>query len=153
MISEKKKIYIYTDGACKGNPGRGGWGALLRFNDHEKEMMGYEEHTTNNRMELMAAIRALQTLKQSCSVDIYTDSQYVMKGITEWLPKWKKNAWRTSTNKPIKNEDLWMELDQVASLHGVNWFWVRGHDGHPENERADFLANQAIIQQMKGKSP
>ena len=137
-------IKIYTDGACKGNPGPGGWGVLLISGQHEKTLCGGEQHTTNNRMELMAAIRALQALKQSSQVDLYTDSQYVRKGITEWMANWKKRGWRTAAKKPVKNEDLWRLLDAEVSQHQVAWHWVKGHSGHPGNERADQLANEGI---------
>ena len=135
---------IYTDGACRGNPGPGGWGAILRYNGHEKTLYGAEPMTTNNRMELMAAIQALESLKRPCRVRITTDSQYVQKGITEWLANWKKRGWRTAAKKPVKNVDLWKRLDAAVAAHDVHWEWVRGHSGHPENELADTLANQAI---------
>ena len=135
---------IYTDGACRGNPGPGGWGALLRSGDHEKEISGYEGHTTNNRMELKAAIRALEALKQPCTVELYTDSQYVKNGITTWMADWKRRGWRTADRKPVKNIDLWQELDALSAAHRIHWHWVRGHTGHAENERADRLANAAI---------
>ncbi|WP_367605596.1 ribonuclease HI [Legionella sp. W05-934-2] len=137
-------IEIYTDGACQGNPGPGGWGAILRYKDHEKELSGAEALTTNNRMELMAAIKALQALKRSCRVDVYTDSQYVRRGMTEWLNAWKQKQWRNAQNKPVKNADLWQELDTLAQKHDIHWHWVKGHAGHPENERADRLATSAI---------
>ncbi len=137
-------VEIYTDGACRGNPGPGGWGALLRAGRHEKVLSGAESDTTNNRMELMAAIRALEALRRPCRVDLYTDSRYLRNGITEWLSKWKRNGWRTADRKPVKNVDLWQRLDQAAARHRINWHWVRGHSGHPENERADRLANEAI---------
>ena len=135
---------IYTDGACRGNPGPGGWGVLLRFNDKEKELWGGEAGTTNNRMELMAAIRALEALKRPSRVKLYTDSLYVMKGITTWIHDWKRRGWRTAEKKPVKNEDLWRELDVLAARHEIEWHWVKGHNGHPENERADALANNGI---------
>ena len=135
---------IYTDGACRGNPGPGGWGVLLRFNDKEKELWGGEAGTTNNRMELMAAIRALEALKRPSRVKLYTDSLYVMKGITTWIHDWKRRGWRTAEKKPVKNEDLWRELDVLAARHEIEWHWVKGHNGHPENERADALANKGI---------
>lgn len=138
------KVEIYTDGACRGNPGPGGWGALLRYGDHEKELSGSEPRTTNNRMELMAAIQALEHLKRPCRVDLTTDSQYVQKGISEWLAGWKRKGWKTAARKPVKNADLWQRLDAAVQRHEVRWHWVRGHSGHPENERADQLANQAI---------
>lgn len=135
---------IFTDGACKGNPGVGGWGALLRFDGREKELFGGEALTTNNRMELLAVIRSLEALKRRCRARVYTDSQYVQKGISEWLPGWKRRGWRTGDNKPVKNVDLWQALDALASAHEVEWVWVRGHAGHPENERADQLANRGV---------
>jgi len=135
------KIEIFTDGACKGNPGPGGWGALLRWNGHEKEIFGGEPDTTNNRMELMAAIKALEALKDDADVDLYTDSKYVRDGITQWLPRWKANGWKTAAKKPVKNDDLWRRLDEALGDHSINWHWVKGHAGHPENERADQLAN------------
>ncbi len=141
---EQNKIYIYTDGACKGNPGRGGWGALMKYTDSEKELFGGEQNTTNNRMELTAAIKALQTLKRPCKVKLTTDSQYVRKGISEWIENWKKKNWKNSQNKPVKNVDLWQQLDEQQQRHDVSWHWVKGHSGHPENERADELANQGV---------
>lgn len=139
-------VQIFTDGACKGNPGPGGWGALLRFGEHEKKLKGAEPLTTNNRMELMAAIMALANLKRRCRVDLTTDSQYVKKGITEWMTNWKKNNWRTAAKKPVKNADLWQRLDELVSQHQVQWHWVKGHSGHAENELVDTLANEAIAQ-------
>lgn len=139
-----KHVFIYTDGACRGNPGPGGWGVLLRYGSHEKKMYGAEANTTNNRMELMAAIQALSSLKESCKVELHTDSKYVQQGITEWLIGWKKRHWKKPDNKPVKNADLWQELDKQASRHEVSWHWVKGHSGHPENDIADALANQAI---------
>ncbi len=139
---------IYTDGACRGNPGPGGWGAVLRYQGHEKTLYGAEAMTTNNRMELMAAIRALESLKRQCRVRLTTDSQYVQKGITEWLPNWKKRGWKTAARKPVKNADLWQRLDAAITGHEIMWEWVRGHSGHPENEQADALANQAIDELM-----
>lgn len=136
-----KKIEIYTDGACSGNPGPGGWGALLRFNDHEKELSGAEADTTNNRMELTAAIKALEALKHRCDIDLYTDSTYVKNGITEWMDGWKAKGWPSK----IKNQDLWKELDALVNKHIVRFHWVKGHSGHPENERADKLATDAIL--------
>ena len=135
---------IYTDGACKGNPGPGGWGALLQFDGREKELCGGEPATTNNRMELTAVIRALQALRRRCEVDLYTDSQYVQKGISEWVASWKRRGWKTADKKPVKNVDLWLELDRLAGGHDIRWHWVRGHAGHAENERADQLANKGI---------
>jgi len=138
------RVEIYTDGACRGNPGVGGWGALLRFRDRELELFGGEPATTNNRMELTAAIQALAALKRRCEVALYTDSQYVRQGITTWLADWKRRDWRTSDRKPVKNQDLWQQLDALAAKHDISWHWVRGHTGHPENERADALANRGI---------
>jgi ribonuclease HI len=137
-------VEIYSDGACRGNPGPGGWGALLRSNGAEKELYGGEASTTNNRMELMAAIRALEALKRPSRVKLYTDSIYVMKGITAWIHDWKRRGWRTAEKKAVKNEDLWRQLDALAARHEVEWYWVKGHAGHPENERADQLANKGI---------
>jgi ribonuclease HI len=139
-------VTLYTDGACKGNPGPGGWGVLLQYNGHEKTMYGAEPHTTNNRMELTAAIQGLAALKRSCIVKIYTDSQYVKNGITQWLPGWKRRHWRNASNEPVKNQDLWQQLDEIIQHHEIEWFWVKGHSGHPENDRVDALANQAIIE-------
>ena len=141
----KKTVVIYTDGACKGNPGPGGWGALLEYDGHRKELFGGEPHTTNNRMELVAVIRALEALKRESDVAIYTDSQYVKNGIEAWIHAWKRNGWKTSDKKPVKNEDLWRELDELATRHRISWHWVRGHDDNPGNERADELANQGVI--------
>jgi ribonuclease HI len=138
------KVVIYTDGACSGNPGPGGWGAILTFGDHEKEISGGEPHTTNNRMELMAAISALETLKRPCKVELHTDSQYVQQGISSWIKSWKKNGWRTADKKPVKNTDLWQRLDAAMARHEVDWRWVKGHYGHEMNERADLLARSAI---------
>jgi len=139
-------VEIFTDGACKGNPGPGGWGALLRYNGNEKELFGGEADTTNNRMELMAAIKALESLNRPCSVNLTTDSVYVRSGITEWMPNWKKRGWKTAARKPVKNDDLWKRLDAATQPHEVSWHWVKGHSGHPENERADELANRGIEQ-------
>lgn len=138
------RVEAWTDGACRGNPGPGGWGVLLRAGEHERELWGGDGHTTNNRMELTAAIRALETLKHPCTVELYTDSQYVRGGITEWLAGWKRNGWRTAGRKPVKNQDLWQALDAAAARHDIRWHWVKGHSGHPENERADALANRGI---------
>ncbi|HLB57309.1 MAG TPA: ribonuclease HI [Gammaproteobacteria bacterium] len=146
-----KKIIIFTDGACRGNPGPGGWGALLRYGKHEKTLLGAESHTTNNRMELMAAIKALTSLREPCSIELHTDSQYVQKGITEWLPQWKKRHWKKADNKPVKNADLWEELDRETHRHKIVWYWVKGHNGHIENELVDALANQAIDDAIKRK--
>lgn len=139
-----KHVEIYTDGACSGNPGPGGWGAILVYGGKEKELSGFEENTTNNRMELMAAIAALEALKESCRIDITTDSQYVREGITGWIKKWKQNGWKTANKKPVKNVDLWERLDSLMGVHTVTWHWVKGHAGHPMNERADELARDAI---------
>jgi ribonuclease HI len=138
------RIDIFTDGACSGNPGPGGWGAILRAGGHEKEISGGEPLTTNNRMELMAAIRALESLKKPSAVTLHTDSRYVMDGATKWLARWKANGWKTADKKPVKNEDLWRALEAEMARHDIRWQWVRGHDGHPENERADALARGAI---------
>ncbi len=135
-------VEIFTDGACKGNPGPGGWGALLRYGKTEKELCGGERLTTNNRMELLAVIRALESLKRRCAVKLHTDSQYVQKGISQWIINWKKRGWKTADKKPVKNEDLWRELDQLAAQHRIEWIWVKGHAGHDGNERADALANK-----------
>lgn len=140
-----KHVQIFTDGACKGNPGKGGWGALLRMGDHEREMAGSEKDTTNNRMELTAAIQALQALKQPCQVTLHTDSKYVLDGITKWIFGWQKKGWKTADNKPVKNEDLWRLLVDAVRPHKIEWVWVKGHDGHPENERVDKLASDAAI--------
>ncbi|OYZ37274.1 MAG: ribonuclease HI [Novosphingobium sp. 16-62-11] len=140
-----KQVEIFTDGACKGNPGKGGWGALLRMGEREKELSGSEKDTTNNRMELMAAIQALQALKQPCRVTLHTDSKYVLDGITKWIFGWQKKGWKTADNKPVKNEDLWRLLVDVVRPHKIEWVWVKGHDGHPENERVDKLASDAAI--------
>ena len=137
-------VEIYTDGACKGNPGLGGWGAVLRCNGNEKTLKGSEELTTNNRMELTAAIKALSALTRPCQVDLFTDSQYLRLGMTTWLSQWKKKGWRNAKNQAVKNADLWQMLDELANIHKVTWHWVKGHSGHPENEQADALANQAI---------
>ena len=137
-------VVVYTDGACKGNPGPGGWGALLRWGDRERELFGGEAHTTNNRMELTAVIEALSALKQRCRVDVYTDSEYVKNGITAWIHNWKLRGWRTADKKPVKNVELWRRLDELAMSHDVRWHWVRGHDGDPGNERADELANMGV---------
>ena len=139
-----KKVVIHTDGACQGNPGPGGWGVLLRSNKQEKELWGGEADTTNNRMELTAVIRALEALKRPSRARVFTDSQYVQKGISQWVHDWKRRDWRTADKKPVKNLDLWKRLDELAALHDVEWHWVRGHAGHPENERADRLANKGI---------
>lgn len=137
---------IHTDGACSGNPGPGGWGVILQWGDHTKELHGGEAHTTNNRMELMAAITALETLKRPCVVDLHTDSQYLRQGITGWIHGWKRNGWRTADRKPVKNADLWQRLDAAVNRHTVHWHWVRGHAGHDLNERADELAREGIAE-------
>lgn len=137
-------VEVFTDGACRGNPGPGGWGALLRYGNSEKELFGGESETTNNRMELMAAIQALESLNRQCSVQLTTDSVYVKNGITQWIAKWRKNGWKTANKKPVKNVDLWQRLDAAVQDHEVTWHWVKGHSGHPENERADLLANRGI---------
>ena len=137
-------VEIYTDGACKGNPGIGGWGVLIRFNDHEKEIFGGEMETTNNRMELTAVIEALTALTRDCDAVVFTDSAYVQKGISEWIHGWKKNGWKTASKQPVKNADLWVKLDELRRQHRVDWRWVKGHAGHIENERADALANRGV---------
>lgn len=148
-INSSEIVEIYTDGACSGNPGPGGWGVVLRAQGgQEKELSGGEMETTNNRMELTAAIQALEALKRPCRVRVYTDSTYVRDGMSNWLRGWKKNAWRTSSNQPVKNLDLWQRLDALAETHDIEWHWVKGHAGHPENERADLLARNAIVQLM-----
>jgi ribonuclease HI len=138
------RVEVFTDGACRGNPGPGGWGVLLRYGEREKELYGSERQTTNNRMELMAAIIALESLKRPCEVTLTTDSQYVRKGITEWMAGWKRRGWKTADKKPVKNQDLWQRLEAVAHKHQIHWKWIKGHSGHEENERADRLANRAI---------
>lgn len=145
-----KHVEAFTDGACRGNPGPGGWGAILRFNGHEKELCGGEPETTNNRMEMLAAIRALEALREPCSVAVYTDSVYLKNGITQWLPRWKSRGWRTANRKPVKNQDLWERLDALVGQHDVAWHWVKGHAGHDENERADALANKGIERLQSG---
>lgn len=142
-------VEIYTDGACRGNPGPGGWGALLRYDGTEKTLYGGETNTTNNRMELMAAIQALSALKRPCRVELTTDSQYVRKGITEWMADWKRRGWKTAAKKPVKNRDLWEQLDALVEQHDICWHWVRGHSGHAENEQVDALANQGIDEMME----
>jgi ribonuclease HI len=149
MMSEKR-VTIHTDGACSGNPGPGGWGAILAFGDHERELKGGDQHTTNNRMELMAAISALEALKRPCTVDLHTDSEYLRNGITAWIHGWKKNGWRTSDKKPVKNVDLWKRLDDALRHHDVHWHWVKGHAGHAQNERADELAREGLIAARAG---
>lgn len=139
-----KHVEIFTDGACSGNPGPGGWGVVLRYNSRERELSGGEAHTTNNRMELRAAIAALETLKRPCSVDLHTDSAYLRDGITRWIARWKTNGWRTAARKPVKNSDLWQRLDKALAPHQITWHWVKGHAGHHGNERADTLARNAL---------
>lgn len=145
-----KQVLIYTDGACRGNPGPGGWGALLRFGKHEKILSGAEDLTTNNRMELMAAIQALAALSEPCKIELYTDSKYVQKGISEWIHAWKKRNWQKSDKSAVKNADLWKQLDHETSRHTVEWHWVKGHSGHTENDLVDSIANQAIDNLLKG---
>ena len=143
-MTQDKTVSLYTDGACKGNPGKGGWGVLMRYGSHEKELFGGEAHTTNNRMELTAIIQGLAALKRPCAVVIYTDSQYVKNGMEQWIHGWKKNGWKTASKQPVKSEDLWRQLDRLAAQHQIQWQWVRGHAVHTENERADALANQGV---------
>lgn len=143
------KIEIFTDGACRGNPGPGAWAVLLRYREKEKMLSGTELNTTNNRMELMAAIQALMALKKPCQIVLSTDSQYVKKGITEWLAQWKRRAWKTASKTPVKNSDLWKLLDEQAARHAIQWQWVKGHSGHPENDRVDELANEALDKLLK----
>jgi ribonuclease HI len=147
-----KKVEVFTDGACRGNPGPGGWGALLRYGDVERELCGGEVHTTNNRMELQAAIEALKALSRPCSVELTTDSEYVRNGITSWLASWKQKGWKTAGRKPVKNVDLWQELDLQNQRHAVNWHWIKGHSGHSENERADQLANRGLEEALSATS-
>ena len=147
MTSE---VIIYTDGACSGNPGPGGWGAILISGANERELWGADPATTNNRMELMAAIQALETLKRPCKVELHTDSQYVRQGITEWMANWKRRGWMTADKKPVKNEDLWRRLDAARAKHDVAWRWVKGHNGHPLNERADALARRGLNEGLAG---
>ena len=149
LLKNMKKVEIFTDGACSGNPGPGGWGVLLRYNGQEKVLNGAEPDTTNNRMELLAVIRALEQLKEPCDIDLTTDSQYVKKGITEWLIAWKNRNWHTAGKKPVKNIDLWQRLEELAVKHKINWHWVRGHNGHRENEIVDELARSAIEKLLK----
>jgi len=143
-MNKTEKVQIFTDGACKGNPGPGGWGAILRFQDNEKEINGYKPLTTNNIMELMAVIESLKAISKPFQIEITTDSKYVKNGITSWIHNWKKNGWKTAAKKPVKNKELWIELDHLIQKHNVSWEWVKGHSGHIENERADELANEAI---------
>ena len=138
------EVQLFTDGACRGNPGPGGWGVVLRYGEREKELFGGERDTTNNRMELTAVIQGLAALKRPCTVAVTTDSQYVKNGITQWIQNWKRNGWKTSARKPVKNDDLWRQLDEAVARHSVSWHWVKGHAGHRENERADALANRGI---------
>jgi ribonuclease HI len=153
QASQLPHVVIHTDGACSGNPGPGGWGAILAFGDHEKELRGGEPNTTNNRMELMAAISALEALKRPCRVDLHTDSQYLRDGVMTYLSRWKQNGWRTADKKPVKNIDLWQRLDAAMPQHQIRWHWLRGHAGHAVNERADALARQAIAQVRAGSRP
>ena len=143
-MNSRQKVRIYTDGACKGNPGKGGWGALLEYNGKIKEINGYSRETTNNMMELTAVIKSLEILNRPCNIIITTDSQYVKNGITQWIHNWKKNGWKTANKKPVKNKGLWLHLDKAISEHKIQWEWIKGHSGHPQNERADELANLAI---------
>jgi ribonuclease HI len=149
-MSTDGNVDIYTDGACRGNPGPGGWGVILRLGERERELWGGERQTTNNRMELTAAIRGLEALKRPVAATVHTDSQYVLKGISEWIHGWKRNGWKTADRKPVKNADLWQILDALAARHALKWVWVKGHAGHPENERADGLANRGIDELDKG---
>jgi len=144
-----KQVTISTDGACRGNPGPGGWGALMEFGDSKKSIKGAEAETTNNRMELMAAIASLEALTRECDVKLITDSKYVMQGMNEWIKNWKKNNWKTAAKKPVKNVDLWQRLDTATQKHNIKWEWVKGHTGHPGNERADELANEAIDEMLQ----
>ncbi len=146
----EKTVYLFTDGACKGNPGAGGWGVLLRYGGHEKELFGGEAQTTNNRMELTAVLSGLKTLNRPCDVVICTDSQYVKNGMESWIHNWKKNGWKTAGRQPVKNADLWQQLDEQVARHRVRWQWVKGHAGHTENERADALANRGVEQALRG---
>lgn len=138
------KVKLFTDGACRGNPGPGGWGAFMEFGDAHKELYGYDAETTNNRMELTAVIESLKALNRACQIELHTDSKYVLQGITQWIDGWKKNGWKTAAKKPVKNEDLWRELDLQVAHHNIDWHWVKGHSGNPGNEKADQLANQGI---------
>ncbi len=143
-MSDVKPVEIFTDGACRGNPGKGGWGLLMRYGDTEKEAYGYEKQTTNNQMELMAVIQGLESLKRPCDIILTTDSKYVIQGITEWIGGWKARGWKTASKKPVKNKELWQRLDKAIEPHNIEWRWVKGHSGHVENERVDALANKAI---------
>ena len=147
------QVTIFTDGACKGNPGPGGWGAILMSNGHEKELYGYEPQTTNNRMEMMAVIAALEALKKPCQVSMNVDSQYVLQGMTEWIRGWKARGWKTADKKPVKNDDLWKRLDAACAPHKIKWTWVKGHAGHEFNERADQLANKGITEARSAQNP
>lgn len=149
-MAEQQRVEIFTDGACRGNPGPGGWGAVLCFKGRQRTLKGAETETTNNRMELTAAIAALETLTRPCAVELTTDSQYVKQGVTQWIHQWKRRGWRTADGRPVKNQDLWERLDAAAARHDVAWYWVRGHTGHPENELADQLANEAIDELLAG---
>ena len=144
MSNTLKIVHIYTDGACKGNPGPGGWGAILKYGKHAKELNGYSPETTNNIMEITAVIEALKSLTRPCSIVLTTDSNYVKDGITEWIHNWKKKGWKTANKKPVKNKEFWLQLDAEVKRHNIEWKWVKGHSGHPENERADELANEAV---------
>ena len=144
MNNIKNTVHIFTDGACRGNPGPGGWGAILKYNNQQKEINGFSVNTTNNIMELTAVIKALESLNRKCEIQITTDSTYVKNGITTWINNWKKNNWKTANKKPVKNKELWLTLDKLVIEHTIEWHWVRGHTGHPDNERADQLANEAI---------
>ncbi|WP_255461728.1 ribonuclease HI [Alcanivorax sp. DP30] len=150
-MKQVKQVAMFTDGACRGNPGPGGWGVVLRYGDKEKEMHGGEAETTNNRMELMAAIAGLEALRQPCEVVLTTDSRYVMDGVTRWMPNWKRRGWKTASRQPVKNVDLWQRLDAATQPHNIDWQWVKGHSGHPENERADALANKGIDEMNRQK--
>jgi len=150
-VSAEDRVTIYTDGACSGNPGPGGWGAILKFGDRVKELSGGEPVTTNNRMELSAAIAALEALKKPCTVDLHTDSQYLRNGIMSWIHGWKRNGWRTASREPVKNVELWQRLDQALAQHKIVWHWVKGHAGHPDNERADELARSGMSPFLKGR--
>jgi len=144
-------VKMFTDGACKGNPGPGGWGTWMLYGEHEKEMFGGELNTTNNRMELMAAIKGLEALSRPCSVELTTDSEYLRKGVLEWMAGWKKRGWKTASRQPVKNQDLWMRLDEAIANHDISWHWVKGHSGHPGNEKADSLANRGVDSVMGAK--
>lgn len=148
-MAKQTTVEIFTDGACRGNPGPGGWGALMRYDGKEKHLFGGEEHTTNNRMELMAAIEALRALKKPCKISLTTDSVYVKDGINKWIHNWIRNGWRTANKQAVKNADLWQQLHRLSQMHTIEWHWVRGHTGHPENEMADELANRGIDEMMK----